>query len=79
MKGEKKEEGSDIYTKLRDERKLWSMEKIVFVFRKLFCDKTQFMNIYATSNNLVPKKDNANTQLVFKPTINETSKKLDVS
>jgi len=64
-KGEKREEekapiyprirGSVLinYVKLLDEKKLWSIEKVVLEFRKLFNDKTTFMNLYSASSNIM--------------------------
>ena len=46
--GLKSEQEKFTYLRLRDEKKLWSLEKIVSEFRKLFEDKTSFMNTYSS-------------------------------
>jgi len=55
------------------------LEKVVVEFRKLFDDKTSFMAIYASSNSVANKKDEANNHYphTHKPEVNKKSQKLD--
>ena len=46
---------SKSYADLQKEKHLWSTEKLISEFRKLFTDKTAFMNIYTTTNVVPPK------------------------
>ena len=54
---------------------LWSMEKLLTEFRKLFINKTKFMNLYAEYESKKPQTQNG---YPYKPTLNSRSVKLDV-
>ncbi len=76
-KGLSKQEGTSIFDQIKEEKQLWEMDKLVSEFRKLFTDKTSFMNIYASSG-LLPRQSatEEHTQTTFKPQINAKSKEL---
>jgi len=76
-KGLTKQEGTYIYDQIKDEKQLWEMDKLVAEFRRLFTDKTSFMNIYASSG-LLPHRATLDegAQNSFKPQINAKSEKL---
>lgn len=83
MEAEKAGTAKKTFEEMKKERELWSTEKVVSEFRKLFTDKTNFMNIYANTKVLSGSKiiqDNAtNKEFTFKPTISEKAKKMDVN
>lgn len=54
--GKTREEGKSLYAEAKEEKNLWSLEKVVIEFRKLFEDKTSFMNVYSPSNMIASKK-----------------------
>jgi len=78
-KGMSKQEGTSIFDQIKEEKQLWEMDKLVSEFRKLFTDKTSFMNIYASSG-LLPRHSAVedHPQTSFKPQINPKSKELAV-
>lgn len=68
------------YNEVREANGLWSMEKLVQEFRKLFVDKTNFMNIYSHPTEMTkqtPRESYYNHP--HRPTINVYSAKLDVN
>lgn len=68
------------YDEIREAHGLWSMEKLVHEFRKLFVDKTNFMNIYSHPTDLTkPSPRESYYNFTHRPTINVYSAKLDVS
>lgn len=69
------------YSDVQQKKNLWNLEKLVKEFRKLFTDKTVFMNIYANTQMLsgkVTSEMSMPTQCTFRPTVNKKSKELDV-
>jgi len=68
------------YVQQRDEKKLWSFEKVVSEFRKLFEDRTSFMNTYS-SGNVIKEKNTTQKekqyQFEHRPQINKKSIALD--
>ena len=67
------------YQESQSKHGLWSMEKLIKEFRKLFVDKTVFMTLYAESDSM-PRNFTKGPEEVhpYKPTINQKSTKLDV-
>jgi hypothetical protein len=74
--GQQREEGKSLYLEIKDQQNLWPLEQLVIEFRRLFDDKTSFMNIYNTSNNIVSKKDKYYPH-THTPQTNKKSQKLD--
>lgn len=77
--GKQREEGKSIYLQIKDEQNLWSLEQVVAEFRRLFDDKTSFMNIYSFTNNVVSKKEQTDRFYphTHTPQTNKKSHKLD--
>jgi hypothetical protein len=59
-----------------EEKKLWSIEKLVIEFRKLFNDKTTFMNLYSSST-LLAKSNFEGEVINFNPIIIILGKKTE--
>jgi len=77
-KGLQQEGEASLYEKVKTEKGLWEMEKLVVEFRKLFNDKTSFMNIYSNTGVLSNKEtlEERQTQEGFRPQINPKSKEI---
>jgi len=63
------------YDDLKNEKELWDLEKLVVEFRKLFDDKTSYLNLYGPQKILPERKHSRDS---FTPKINSKSKKLDM-
>jgi len=63
------------YDSFKTERELWDLEKLVVEFRKLFDDKTSYLNLYGPQK-IVPQRKKSRDS--FKPKINDRSKNLDM-
>lgn len=77
--GQKREEGQSLYLQIKDEQNLWALAQLVAEFRKLFDNKTSFMNIYSFTNNVVSKKEQTDRFYphTHTPQTNKKSQQLD--
>lgn len=68
------------YADIRKAHDLWTTEKVVIEFRKLFTDKTTFMNIYGNSNVVSSRimQDSFSSEYTFRPNITKKAKKTNV-
>ena len=63
----------------QEHNELWSPEKIISEFRKLFTDKTSFMSIYANTKVVESKViQDADKECTFKPRISNKAKHMTV-
>jgi len=78
---EEGQEENSAFEKLREEKKLWNLEKVVAEFRRLFDNKTSFMAIYQAANLISGRPtlelEGQNNGFSFAPKVNKKSKKLD--
>jgi len=74
------EENKSIYLRLKEEKNLWSLEKLVGELRRLFDDKTSFMNIYSSSNLIQARnhiEGDKQYNFSFKPEVSKKTTALD--
>lgn len=65
--GASREDNRSPFLETKDEKNLWSLEKLVAEFRRLFDDKTSFMNCYSCTSNtaVIEKNDQVNVRSLF--------------